>query len=222
MKVLFGKVWVAAGAAIALGAVLPAVSLAAPKGESAQHWTMTATRPVAAAGWTLATGDPCPSYSLSQPFLAWGDTNEYTLLPGESVNSMSGEDWQLSRGAQLVSSTVNGGSTGQVLDMPAGSVAVTPPMCVNASNYPEARAMISDVAGVQGIAVFVTYKGDGMWGWPLATGMIKSTAPGWSLSKPIMLHAGELTGMHMVRLTLVAYGGHYRLYNLYVDPRRAH
>jgi hypothetical protein len=222
MKDLFRKGWVTAGTVFLLGAVAPTAALAAPSGRGGPKGSPAAESAVAGKDRSVTSGNPCPSYALSQPFLAWGDTNEYTLLPGETPGDVTALGWQLSGGAHLVSTPVEGGSTGQVLDMPAGSVAVTPPMCVNASNYPEARAMVSDVSGAEGVAVYVSYQGGNSGGWPLASGMIKSATPGWSPSKPIMLHAGGLRGMHLVQFTLVAYGGEYRLYNLYVDPRRAH
>jgi hypothetical protein len=170
----------------------------------------------------IASAAPCPNYPESQPFLAWGDTNEYTLLPGESVDNLSGDGWQLYRGANIATTALQDGQVGKVLDMPAGSVAVTPPMCVNASDYPMARSMVSDVSGTEGVAVYVSYEGVGPEDWPFASGMIKSSLPGWAPSKPIMLHAGRLRGQHTVRLTLVSYGGEYQLYNFYIDPRRSH
>jgi hypothetical protein len=159
---------------------------------------------------------------LSQPFLAWGDPNEYTLLPGETFDNVDGTGWLLFQGASLTTTTVQDGQTGQVLDMPAGSVAVTPPLCVDASDYPMARAMVGDVSGSEGVAVYVSYEAHDSWGWPFAAGMIKASGPGFYPSKPIMLHSSELRGDHLVRLVLVAYGGEYQLYNLYIDPRRGH
>jgi hypothetical protein len=177
---------------------------------------------LAAAAPSIASADPCPSNPLSQPFLAWGDTNEYTLLPGESVDNVSGDGWQLWRGAGLVTTSLADGQGGQVLDMPAGSVAVTPPMCVSASSYPMARTMVSNVSGTEGVAVYVAYDGAGPADWPSSAGMIKSDVPGWGPSKPIMLHAAHLRGEHTMRLILVSYGGEYQLYNFYIDPRRSH
>jgi hypothetical protein len=174
---------------------------------------------LAAAAPSIASADPCPNNPLSQPFLAWGDTNQYTLLPGESVDNVSGDGWELWRGANLVTTSLEDGQVGQVLDMPAGSVVVTPPMCVNASSYPMARTMVNDVSGNEGVAVYVAYDGGG---WPFSAGMIKNTVAGWAPSKPIMLHAGEIRGEHTLRLILVSYGGEYQLYNFYIDPRRSH
>jgi hypothetical protein len=240
MKGLFGKGSVTAGAVIALAAVSPSIATAVPPGRGAsaspgkpaqaspgKPAQASAGKPAQAsagkAGQQLSSAaDGCPSNALSQPFLAWGDTHEYTLLSGESVDNVGGLGWQLSGGAHLSTATLQDGKAGQVLDMPAGSHVVTPAMCVNASNYPMARAMVSNLSGTQGVAVYVSYASDGLWGWPLPTGMVKSPVPGWGLSRPIMLHAGELRGEHLVRFTLVAYGGEYQLYNFYVDPRRGH
>lgn len=193
MNGLFRKGCVTAGAVIALAAAAPAAASAAP----------------------------CPDYPLSQPFLAWGDSNQYTLLPGESVDNLSAEGWQLERGANITTTMLQDGQIGQVLDLPAGSIAVTPPMCVTASDYPMARTLVSDVSGTEGVAVYVSYEDMRREDWPLASGMIKDPLAGWAPSKPIMLHAGPLRGEHTVRLTLVSDGGEYQLYNFYVDPRRS-
>lgn len=175
---------------------------------------------VAAPGRASAAG-PCPSYTLTQPFLAWNDTHEYTLLPGEDVGNVDAVDWQLSGGAGLEPATLEDGTTGQVLDMPAGSAVETPPMCVD-SSYASARAMVTDLAGVEGVSVSVSYQVGSRWEGPFAAGMIKNPFPGWSPSKPIMLHSAALQGTHQMRLTLTSYDGEYELYNIYVDPRHSH
>jgi hypothetical protein len=43
-----------------------------------------------------------------------------------------------------------------VLDLPAGSTAVSPAMCVQ-SDYPTARTMVRDVAEGQPVSLFATY-----------------------------------------------------------------
>jgi hypothetical protein len=82
--------------------------------------------------------------------------------------------------------------------------------------------MVADLSGTQGVTVYVSYESETGWSRSVAAGNIKNTGSGWSPSKPIMLHAGELNGLHMLQLTLVAGTGDYRLYNLFVDPRRGH
>ena len=198
MNGLFRKGCVTAGAVIALAAAVPAAASAAPAG--------------------------CPDYSLSQPFLAWGDSNQYALLPGESADNVDAAGWQLSGGAKLVTTTLADGQVGQVLDLPSGAKAVTAPLCVNSSQDPEARTMVADLSGTVGVQVSVAYMplGGSTWGSPLATGNVKNVWNGFYLSKPIMLHAGSLTGFNLARFTFTAVAGEYQLYNFYVDPRRSH
>ena len=210
-----------------IGVAAPSIALAAPSAAVALHPVAAAHAQVTAGNAPVTASDPsssstssCPSYSLSQAFLSWGDSHEYTLLGGESVDNVGGQGWQLSHGAHLTTATLADGSQGQVLDMPAGSVAITPPMCVNDSGYPRARAMVSDLSGSQGIAVYVSYPGTRVLARPLAAGRIKNMRSGFRPTRPIMLHAGPLRGVHKVVLRLVARGGEYQLYNLYIDPLR--
>jgi hypothetical protein len=198
MNGLFRKGCTTAGAVIALAAAIPAAASAAPPS--------------------------CPSYVASQPFLAWGDPNDYALLPGESIDSVDGAGWQLSGGAKLVTTRLADGTMGQVLDLPKGATAVTAPICVNSSQEPEARTMVADLSGTSGVATYVAYSSanDGSWGSLLAAGNVKYTWSGFGPSKPIMLHAGSLRGVHLARFTFMAFDGEYQLYNFYVDPRRSH
>src|SRR5690242_16460800 len=62
-----------------------------------------------------------PNYSFSQPFAASRDSNWYTLAPGQDVDSFNGQGWTLTGGAKIVTDTLADGTTGQVLDLPAGS-----------------------------------------------------------------------------------------------------
>src|ERR1700761_9522473 len=101
MKGLFGKGSVTAGAVIALAAVSPSIATAvtAGKGASPSSGKPAQASPGKAGQQLSSAADGCPSYSLSQPFLAWGDTHEYTLLSGESVDNVGGLGWPLSGGA---------------------------------------------------------------------------------------------------------------------------
>ena len=69
----------------------------------------------------LINTDPCDNATLTQPFLPWGDSNSYKLVPGgDFEGSMSG--WTLSGGATVgraVSHSTRP-DVGQVLDVSAG------------------------------------------------------------------------------------------------------
>lgn len=164
----------------------------------------------------------CPPYTLTRAFVAWKDFRWYTLLPGERMDNFSGTGWRLIGGAKIVSATLADGKTGQVLDLPSGASAVSPALCVNASSDPLARAMVADVAGARGVAMSVAYAAGGVWSASKRAGNIKDTKPGWARSKPIMLHAGALRGIHFARFTFAASHGEYRVYDFYVDPRMSH
>jgi hypothetical protein len=219
MNGLLRKGCVAAGAVIALAAA-PAASARLTAGSTTTSSSATSTSTSAT---TTTAASTCPSYPLSQPFLRWGDSNEYVLLSGETFDNVTGSGWQLLDGARLVSTRLQDGRTGQVLDMPAGSAVLTPPLCVDGSSFPTARTMIAGLTGTQGISVAVSYQTlSGAWPTPVTLGTVTGTGSGWSPSGSIALNSQGLTGDHLLRIALAAKTGEYELYNFYVDPRRSH
>lgn len=177
-------------------------ALAAPINESGLAWGDTST---------------CAVPTLTQPFLSAKDTNWYTLTPGETPGSFNGAGWMLSGGA-----SIKGGQngTGSVLDLPSGSQAISPPVCV-ASDYPTARTMVRNVVGGEGVHVYVAYAGTNTESQPQNTGQVHGQQSAWTLSTPFNIHPGNLPGWQLVRFTLVPGGksSDFQVYNLYVDPR---
>lgn len=169
---------------------------------------------------TFAQTSACsaPSYSFSQPYLSSRDANWYTLAPGQSVDNFAGTGWVLSGGAQFVTTTLADGTTGTVLDLPAGSKAVSPPMCVD-SQYPAARVTARDVAGPPSVRVFVAYTGTPSWVNPTSAGSVPA-GTAWTYSPPIQLHPGNLYGWQDAQYTFEggAKGTDAELYDFYVDP----
>jgi hypothetical protein len=169
---------------------------------------------------TLVKTSACsqPGYTFSQPFSSFHDTNWYTLAPGQSVNSFDGTGWTLNGGAKLVATTLADGSTGTVLDLPAGSTAVSPPMCVSAA-YPSARAQVRDLVGAPSVHLFVQYTNTKSWEKPAAAGVIAGQ-PQWVNSQPVSLHPGNLYGWQEEVFTLTGgnKGTDAQVYNFYVDP----
>jgi hypothetical protein len=169
---------------------------------------------------TLAQTSACsqPSYSFSQPFSSWSDSNWYTLAPGQSVNSFNGAGWTLSGGAKLVTTTLADGSTGTVLDLPAGAKAVSPPMCVSA-DYPSARTKVRDLVGAPSVHLFVQYTSTPSWQLPAAAGTFVGGSQ-WANSQSLNLHPGNLYGWQEEVFTLTGgtQGTEAQVYNFYVDP----
>jgi hypothetical protein len=162
----------------------------------------------------------CTDPSLTQPFAPFGDQNYYVLAPGESDSNFTGDGWMLLNGATITTATLNDGSTGSVLDLPGGSMAISPPMCV-ASNYPTARTMVRNLHGPGGVHVFVTYAGSSSWSKAKDGGAANGKGNAWGLSANLKLSPANTPGWQIVRFAMVADGGpnnDYQVYNFYVDP----
>ncbi len=96
---------------------------------------VSAALPVAAAQAAIVA--PCPSTTLVQPFLKWGDDGYYSLVSGGSFEgSMTG--WTLSGGAKVAAGgepSPAGGSLGlDSLKLPVGAAAQSPMTCVEPSD----------------------------------------------------------------------------------------
>jgi hypothetical protein len=164
----------------------------------------------------------CAAPSVSQPFASFKDTNWYTLMPGETTEGFSGTGWQLSGGAQIVTTTLPDGSIGQVLDLPSGSKAVSPPMCVT-SDYPTARTMVRDVKGSEGVFFYVGYEGTNTWTNPRNTGQVHGQQTAWTLSNSVNVQPTNAPGWQPAQFTLEAGGktSDFQVFDFYVDPRCA-
>ncbi len=161
----------------------------------------------------------CKEPALTQPFLYAGDLNYYVLAPGQTPGNFEGTGWTLSGKASIKTTTLKDGSTGQVLDLPSGSKAVSPSFCVT-SEYPTARSLVRDLSGAQGVYLNVSYEGTTTWEKPKNTGQVHGNGTEWTLSTPVNLQPENVTGWQILRLTLVPGGtkSDFQLYNLFIDP----
>ena len=138
--------------------------------------------------------------------------------PGQSQDSFDATGWTLTGGAHLVTTTLADGSIGTALDLPVGSTAVSPPMCVSA-DYPAARTMVRDIAGPPSIHLYVAYTNTPSWEKPIEAGGIPGNTQ-WTDSPPLQLHPGNLYGWQQEVFTLSNNGKatDAQVYNFYVDP----
>jgi len=142
------------------------------------------------------------------------------LMPGESAGNFDAAGWVLSGGAKIITTTFPNGSVGSVLDLPSGSKAVSPTICVT-SSYPIARAVVRNVVGSEGVFFYVSYQGTSTWNTPKNTGQVHGSGTAWTLVTPVNLQPYNTLGWQPMRITLVPGGNtsDFQLYNLYVDPR---
>jgi hypothetical protein len=184
---------------------------------------LTASPALAKKTSTVAQAAPvdtsaCVAPALTHPYLSINDTNWYTLAPGQTDGNFTGTGWTLSGGAQITTTQLPTGQTGQVLDLPAGSQAVSPIMCVT-SDYPTARTSVYGTTK-KGIAFSVAYAGTSSWGNATQTGMIQASSSGWSVSDPFNLQPGTLPGWQLVQFTITADKRYdTQLSNIYIDPK---
>jgi hypothetical protein len=164
----------------------------------------------------MAWGDTstCVAPTPTQPFLSAGDSNWYTLAPGETPGSFDGGGWTLSAGASIQAGQ---NSTGSVLDLPSGSQAISPPMCVS-TDYPTARTMARNVSGTQSVQVLVAYAGAKSESKAQNVGAVGGQSA-WTLSDAFNIDPGDLPGWQLVRFTFVgSKKSDTQVYDFYVDP----
>jgi hypothetical protein len=178
--------------------------------------------PAQAASGNMSAVDTssCSTPAMSQPFQSWGDSNWYTLAQGQTSAGFNGSGWTLTGGAHVVPTTLANGSTATVLDLPSGSQAVSPAICV-ASDYPTARTMVRNVVGAEGVQFAVSYAGTKTATAPKTTGQIHGQGTAWTLSQTANMQPYNVTGWQLVNITLTPGGTHsdFQVYNLYVDPK---
>lgn len=172
----------------------------------------------------------CPGQTFAQPFSTLGDANYYTLVEGSEFNSPS-EGWELIGGAHVISTTRPDGSAGSALDLPSGSAAISPPVCVTLQ-YPTARIWTNTLQGKSNVVVAVAYANTKSASKPKKVGTIEEEENGqnenaastWTLSAPFDVQpelGGKVEETRQVRFVFAAGGksSDTQLYGLYVDPR---
>ena len=133
---------------------------------------------------------------------------------------MTGTGWKLSGGASIKTTTVAEGGSDTVLDLPSGSQAVSPTICVD-STYPTARTEVRNVIGGRACSSSVSYAGTKTWSVPKATGQVHGQQTSWTLSDAVNLQPSNTPGWQLVRFTFVpaGKGSDFQIYNFLVDPR---
>jgi hypothetical protein len=170
----------------------------------------------------VAPLDACTQQALSQPLLAFKDSNYYTLAPDGAFGA-GAEAWQLAGGARVLQATQRDGSAGSVLDLPPGAQATSPPVCITA-DYPSSRLFVRSLAGTQGVYFDVQYLRNGVWTAPKENSQYRGANATWVLSPPLLIQPDKASGWQQVRFTLVssATKGSVQVDDFWVDPRAYH
>ena len=179
--------------------------------------------PAASAAYSYS-GDTtfCEAGQFSQPFQSLKDTNWYTRAAGTGAAGFEPGSWQLTGNARLLPVTVEG-RTVTVLDLPGGSKAYSPRMCVT-RDYPRARAVMRNAVGGGGISFRVAYEGTPTWETPKNTGQIHGEASEWTAAGAVNLQPYGTQEWQPMRIVLEAPAGKvdYQVAQLWIDPRYGH
>lgn len=184
----------------------------------------------AGAGVAGTPGSSSPTCTLtsatSQPFSNWGDSNQYFLAQGGSMESdLTAAGWQLSGGAGLAAGNepwyVTSPTDGSSLQLPPGSSAISAPVCVTIHD-PFFRVFTqsfgSPNAQLQVDAMFT-----GNNGMPMVKRIGYLAANGaWALSDPVKFVNSIQPGQDGLaslsfRFTVVGTAT-FSLDDLYIDP----
>jgi hypothetical protein len=178
------------------------------------------------ASTVLPGADSCAGQRFEQPFLRWADPASYTLAPGGDFEGS--QAWSL-RGARLVSENepfhVHGTADSRALQLPAGSSATSPWMCVGLL-YPTVRTF-----AVRSGSAFTLLRVEVLWRTTAgairsATTALLPATTSWAPTVPFAL-AGNLPATidsrHsaiQLRLSVLGSGATWRVDDVYVDPFR--
>ncbi|WP_028061423.1 hypothetical protein [Candidatus Solirubrobacter pratensis] len=195
----------AAGAAIAMTAASAAVSAPAQAGVL----TKSAT----------GCGDP----EITQAFKPWGDSSSYKQVDDFETGA---DGWTLSGGAKVIagdaSPKIGTGADSRSLSLPAGSVAVSPPVCVGLSE-PTLRFFSKKSSGLLStLSVWVDVQTSlNVW-VTLPIGV--DLGGGWHPTLPYAVIANLLPllppDQTAVRFRFAPLlGGSWQIDDVYVDPR---
>jgi len=163
---------------------------------------------------------------LTSPFTSWSDFASYALAPGGNFET-GAADWTLTKNAGVGSgnqpyqivSTADGNS----LELPAGSVATSPPMCID-STYPYFRLFARKLnTGKSGLKVNVMYLDNKGNLKGSTSGEVRSNANDWALTDAfsigVTFDPDLYNGAAPVRFQFSAgKDTNWKIDDLYVDP----
>lgn len=186
--------------------------------------------PAASARATLIDNDACDNAALTQPFVSYGDSHLYKLVPGgDFEGSLAG--WTLTHGATRVAGSEPFGVTGAVgrssLYLPAGATAQSPYTCVDAA-YPMFRLFGRNNGLLSTVAVSIVYKEPLLGATAVPIGVI-ALSGSWAPSAQMFTLAaaqgiinGLLTGQTpQVALRFTALTESSQIDDVFIDPHMA-
>jgi hypothetical protein len=197
---------------LASGAILALAAIAAPS---------------ANAGLLVQSAQGCDTQQYSKPFAQFGDTFNYTPVPGGSFEK-GGPAWTVTGGATVVTGNetfkVRSATDAKSMYIPQGGTATSPSMCVGI-DHPTARwfakssGTLLGLTGSMTVSVLFEDSLGQTLELPIGTGLLSSS---WQPSLPGVISASLLPllpGQHTaVAFRFRAVTGNWNVDDAYVDP----
>jgi hypothetical protein len=169
------------------------------------------------------------SYSGAEPvFSPWGDQGNYVLASDGGFEA-GGSGWQLNRGATVVEGNesyfLNNAGDSKSLSLPAGSSAVSPPVCM-ALDTPSFRLVARNSGNPSSqLRVEAVYKLLGLIRTKTAGTLHASSTWGPTQSVSTVLTLSTIVGTLIpsaieIRFTPLDSSGRWQIDDIYIDPFR--
>jgi hypothetical protein len=170
----------------------------------------------------------CSSSGAKTVFSPWGDQRNYVLAPDGGFEA-GGSGWQLNRGAAVVEGNesyyLNAAADSKSLSLPAGSSAVSPPVCM-AIDTPSFRLVARNSGNPSSqLRVEAVYKLLGLVRTRTAGTLRAGSAWAPTQSVSTVLTLSTLVGTLIpsaieIRFTPLDSSGQWQVDDVYVDPFR--
>ena len=170
----------------------------------------------------------CSYSSAGTVFSPWGDQHNYALAPDGGFEA-GGSGWQLNHGAAVVEGNesyyLNGAGDSKSLSLPAGSSAVSPPVCM-AIDTPSFRFVARNSGDPSSqLRVEAVYKLLGLVRTKTAGTLRAGSAWAPTQSISTVLTLSTLVGTLIpsaieIRFTPLDSSGHWQVDDVYIDPFR--
>ena len=183
--------------------------------------------PTANAGLLVKSAQDCETQQYSKPFSGFGDSANYTGMPGGSFES-GAPAWTVTGGAKVVSGnepwSVRAAGDSRSLYLPQGATATSPSMCVGIE-HPTARwfakssGSLLGLTGAMTVEVLFENSLGGVMSVPIGAGLLSScwqpSLPGVVSASLLPLLPGQKTA---VAFRFRAVTGNWNVDDAYVDP----
>jgi hypothetical protein len=165
-------------------------------------------------------GPGCGYQQVSQPFLTWGDSSSYTLVPGGSFEAGQ-PAWTTTGGGGVVSDNEPWGSGTQAMGLPPGSSATSPVTCI-AQDTPTLRFFATSNNATSGASLQISVSFTMPNGVPISmpVGSVAASG-GWNPSPTYGLYLNAMAGSGTTNVTFTFTpegSASWEIDDVYVDP----